>query len=59
MNVDVSMAILIGIKNKRTIMDTKNTPPPIPAITERVPVKKPNNINKNIVVRYNSIKKTM
>jgi len=59
MNVDVSMAILIGIKNKRVIIDTKKTPPPIPAIAERVPVKKPNNINKNIVVRYKSIKKNM
>jgi len=41
----VSTAILIGIKKRRVMIDTKKTPPPIPAIAETIPDNRPNKIN--------------
>jgi hypothetical protein len=51
-NVEVSIAILIGIKKIKTIIGTKNTPPPIPAILLIVPTKNPK-IIKNIIMYQN------
>jgi len=54
-NVEVSIAILIGIKSRSVKVETKKTPPPTPAITAIVPDKKPNRINKSITKKENSI----
>ena len=53
--VDVSIALLMGIKNRRVIIETKKMPPPTPEITEIVPAKKPRNINKTIIPSDSSI----
>ena len=55
-NVDVSIAVLIGIKNIRTIIGTNNTPPPIPAILLIVPTRKPKIIKNKIIYQINSIR---
>lgn len=44
-NVEVSTAISIGINRNNVIIETKKTPPPIPAIVEIIPDKRPNIIN--------------
>lgn len=54
-NVDVLTAVSIGIKNTKVIIETKNTPPPTPAMTETIPERKPRKINKEIIVNVNSI----
>jgi len=45
-NVLVSTAILIGIKKRSVMIDTKNTPPPIPEIEEIIPDNRPSKINR-------------
>jgi hypothetical protein len=47
-NVEVSTAISIGIKNARVMIDTKKTPPPIPAIVETIPDNRPNKIRRDM-----------
>jgi len=42
----VSTAILIGTKKRSVMIDTKKTPPPIPAIEETIPDNRPSKINK-------------
>ena len=46
MKVEVSIAMVIGIKKSNVINETKKTPPPTPAITASVPDKNPSKINK-------------
>ena len=53
----VSTATLIGIKKRRVIIDTKKTPPPIPAIAEIAPDSSPSISNKEIRKKDNSIGK--
>ena len=55
MKVEVSTAMLIGIKKSKVINETKNTPPPTPAITANVPDKNPSKINKKIEAMVRSI----
>jgi hypothetical protein len=43
MNVLVSTAMLIGIKKSSVMIETKKTPPPIPAIEEIIPERSPSN----------------
>jgi hypothetical protein len=47
--------MLIGIKKRRVIIDTKKTPPPMPAIAEIAPDSSPSISNKNITEKDNSI----
>jgi len=54
-NVEVLTAVSIGIKNIKVIIETKNTPPPTPAITETTPERKPRKIKRDITVNVNSI----
>ena len=39
--IEVSTAISIGIKNNNVIVETKKTPPPIPAMVDTIPDKNP------------------
>ena len=38
----------MGIKKTKVIIETKNTPPPIPAIVDIIPEKTPNRIKRGI-----------
>ena len=44
----VSTAMLIGIKKSKVMIVTKKTPPPMPAIVESIPDRRPNKINKEM-----------
>ncbi len=48
--VEVSTAISIGIKNNNVMIETKNTPPPIPAIVEIIPDRRPKVIKSVIKI---------
>ena len=54
-NVEVLTAISIGTKKTIVMIETKNTPPPTPAITEIIPERKPRKIRRKITVKVNSI----
>jgi hypothetical protein len=54
-NVEVLTAISIGIKKTIVIIETKNTPPPTPAMTETTPERNPRIIKRKITVNVNSI----
>jgi len=57
MNVEVSIAMFIGIINKIVMILTNNTPPPIPAITAITPAKNPNEIKIGMMINVISIEK--
>ena len=57
MNVEVSIAIFIGMINTIVMILTNNTPPPIPAITAIIPAKNPNEIKMRIIMKVISIEK--
>lgn len=54
-NVEVLTAVSMGIKKSKVIIETKNTPPPTPAMTETAPERKPRKIKKKIMINVNSI----
>ena len=52
--IEVSTAISIGIKNNNVIIETKKTPPPIPAMVDIIPDRKPR-IIKRVITKKGSI----
>lgn len=48
-NVEVSTAISIGIKKIKVKIETKNTPPPIPAMVDIIPEATPKRTKRGII----------